>query len=415
MLTEKVSGFGYNGEYYDAATGMLNLRARQYEPAQARFSQRDSLKGWGTEPRSMNAYLYCLNDAINFFDASGAAMVAVNMTDGGGGRTSSTSASPSSLFQKAGQTVKTAVTKAANSAAEAAKAAQQSALTQAQISSILKESRNPANVLEKARANRAQAQATTPTVTGNSFLRSTKTFACMTQEEYDADLEVYGPQPSPITSQATPPSTPQPTPKPTPQPGSSPTTPVTRPEKASSNSSWKEIANTWFGAESRTTYQTDRTTLFDLLFGSTTVAEMLNFISPLTFEYGTGERIISSSSENSVKAITFFSEHRVDDIVQSSIGIDVNTVEVSAEYTIGLSHSSSSVIGHFNVTDISVGLVADLTKLHVGAEVVVSTDTVDGVQHYSYYNVSVNGMIAYLLFVAFQTGTVPEFENAYAH
>ena len=56
-----------------------------------------------------------------------------------------------------------------------------------------------------------------------------------------------------------------------------------------------------------------------------------------------------------------------------------------------------------------------MTKLHVGAEVVVSTDTVDGVQHYSYYNVSVNGMIAYLLFVAFQTGTVPEFENAYAH
>ena len=29
ILTEKVSGFGYNGEYYDAATGMLNLRARQ--------------------------------------------------------------------------------------------------------------------------------------------------------------------------------------------------------------------------------------------------------------------------------------------------------------------------------------------------------------------------------------------------
>ena len=80
LLTEKVSGFGYNGECYDAATGMLNLRARQYEPAQGRFSQRDSLKGWATSPRSLNAYLYCQNDAINFFDASGAAMVAVNMT-----------------------------------------------------------------------------------------------------------------------------------------------------------------------------------------------------------------------------------------------------------------------------------------------------------------------------------------------
>ena len=115
MLTEKTSGYGYNGEYYDAATGMLNLRARQYEPAQGRFSQRDSLKGWATSPRSLNAYLYCQNDAINFFDASGAAMVAVNMTDGGGGRKSDTS--PSSFFRKVGQTIKTAVTQAASSAA----------------------------------------------------------------------------------------------------------------------------------------------------------------------------------------------------------------------------------------------------------------------------------------------------------
>ena len=74
LLTEKVSGFGYNGEYYDAAMGMLNLRARQYEPAQARFSQRDSLKGWSMNPRSLNAYLYCQNDAINFFDANGAVL-----------------------------------------------------------------------------------------------------------------------------------------------------------------------------------------------------------------------------------------------------------------------------------------------------------------------------------------------------
>ena len=34
----KVSGFTYNTEAYDAATGMLNLRARQYEPALGRFS-----------------------------------------------------------------------------------------------------------------------------------------------------------------------------------------------------------------------------------------------------------------------------------------------------------------------------------------------------------------------------------------
>ena len=37
----KVSGFTYNAEAYDAATGMLNLRARLYEPALGRFSQKD--------------------------------------------------------------------------------------------------------------------------------------------------------------------------------------------------------------------------------------------------------------------------------------------------------------------------------------------------------------------------------------
>ncbi len=177
MLTEKVSGFGYNGEYYDAATGMLNLRARQYEPAQARFSQRDSEKGNAANARSLNAYLYCQNDAINYFDASGAAMVAVNMTDGGGGRKSNSSSS--NLLQKAGQTIKSVVSAAA-SAAAVAKAANDQAL----VNSILKESRDPVAQLQRVRENRAQAQATTPTVTGRSFLRSTPLTACMTQEEY---------------------------------------------------------------------------------------------------------------------------------------------------------------------------------------------------------------------------------------
>ncbi len=194
LLTGKVSGYGYNGEYYDAATGMLNLRARQYEPAQGRFSQRDGLKGWATSPRSLNAYLYCQNDAINYFDASGATMVAVNMTDGGGGRKSNSSSS--NLLQKAGQTIKSVVSAAA-SAAAVAKAANDQAL----VNSILKESRDPVAQLQRVRENRAQAQATTPTVVGHSFLRSVKKFACMTQEEYDAGSEVYGPQISNSTPQ----------------------------------------------------------------------------------------------------------------------------------------------------------------------------------------------------------------------
>ncbi len=71
LLTEKTSGYGYNGEYYDAATGMLNLRARQYEPAQARFCQYDPLRGSVFAPQSLNRYLYCWNDPVDIIDPSG--------------------------------------------------------------------------------------------------------------------------------------------------------------------------------------------------------------------------------------------------------------------------------------------------------------------------------------------------------
>ncbi len=191
LLTEKVSGYGFNGEYYDAATSMLNLRARQYEPAQGRFSQRDSLKGWVTSPRSLNAYLYCQNDAINFFDASGAAMVAVNMT--------------------VKQVTAAAVAKEANT----------HALTQAQVSSILKERNNPASVLQQARANRTKALENTPAVNRSNNI------ACMSQEEHDSFwtrlFNVLFP------SSCAPKNTPEPTPSPTPNPTPTPLA-VTVPE-----------------------------------------------------------------------------------------------------------------------------------------------------------------------------------------
>ena len=212
FLTAKVSGYGYNGEYYDAATGMLNLRARQYEPAQGRFSQRDSLKGWATSPRSLNAYLYCQNDAINFFDASGAAMVAVNMTDGGG-------RSAAMRVSNVAATVATAVKQV--TAAAVAKEANTHALTQAQVSSILKERNNPASVLQQARANRTKALENTPAVNRSNNI------ACMSQEEHDSFwtrlFNVLFP------SSCAPKNTPEPTPSPTPNPTPTPLA-VTVPE-----------------------------------------------------------------------------------------------------------------------------------------------------------------------------------------
>ena len=71
QIGEQVSGFGYNGEYYNAATGMVYLRARFYEPAMNRFSQKDIVRGSITAPNSLNRYTYVQNDPINFIDPSG--------------------------------------------------------------------------------------------------------------------------------------------------------------------------------------------------------------------------------------------------------------------------------------------------------------------------------------------------------
>ena len=75
QLGDKVSGYGYNGEYYDAATGMVNLRARQYEPAMMRFMQKDTYTGNMYEPWTQNLYAYCANDPVNYVDPSGHSFV----------------------------------------------------------------------------------------------------------------------------------------------------------------------------------------------------------------------------------------------------------------------------------------------------------------------------------------------------
>ena len=71
LLTENVSGFGYNGEYYNAASGLIYLRARFYAPEMNRFSQKDILRGSILQPGSLNRYAYCINDPVNFVDPSG--------------------------------------------------------------------------------------------------------------------------------------------------------------------------------------------------------------------------------------------------------------------------------------------------------------------------------------------------------
>jgi RHS repeat-associated protein len=71
QLGQKTTGFGFNGEWYDAAAGMQNLRARQYEPAMMRFTQQDVVRSNKAWPLSLNRYLYVRNDPLNMIDPSG--------------------------------------------------------------------------------------------------------------------------------------------------------------------------------------------------------------------------------------------------------------------------------------------------------------------------------------------------------
>ena len=70
MGAQKVSGFAYNAEAYDAATGMINLRARQYEPTIGRFEQKDAQNGEVHQSLSLNRYVYVVNNPLNYDDAS---------------------------------------------------------------------------------------------------------------------------------------------------------------------------------------------------------------------------------------------------------------------------------------------------------------------------------------------------------
>ena len=62
---------GYNGEDCHTASGMVYLRARYYEPAMMRFSQKDSAPAEQYGPLSLNRYLYVEDDPVNYHDPDG--------------------------------------------------------------------------------------------------------------------------------------------------------------------------------------------------------------------------------------------------------------------------------------------------------------------------------------------------------
>ncbi len=63
--------FGYTGAPVDPSSGLVDLRARLYDPPSGRFLTRDGFPGYADLPLSLNRYSYVLNDPATLTDPSG--------------------------------------------------------------------------------------------------------------------------------------------------------------------------------------------------------------------------------------------------------------------------------------------------------------------------------------------------------
>jgi RHS repeat-associated protein len=70
------SSFQFNGQEFDAASGLYHLRARDYDSLTGRFTGRDPFAGYLSDPVTLHPYLYAQNDPINKSDPSGAVTLA---------------------------------------------------------------------------------------------------------------------------------------------------------------------------------------------------------------------------------------------------------------------------------------------------------------------------------------------------
>ena len=81
--------YGFAGEWWDPAAGLLYLRARWYAPGTGRFLTTDPFPGFAPLPQTLHPYAYSTNNPINLTDPEGALpplmLVAVGAVLGGVG------------------------------------------------------------------------------------------------------------------------------------------------------------------------------------------------------------------------------------------------------------------------------------------------------------------------------------------
>ena len=70
LSTSLPEGFGYAGEWADAS-GLVNLRARAYDPSLGAFTTRDAFPGLVLAPLTGNRHAYALGNPLRYQDPSG--------------------------------------------------------------------------------------------------------------------------------------------------------------------------------------------------------------------------------------------------------------------------------------------------------------------------------------------------------
>jgi RHS repeat-associated protein len=63
--------FRFQGSWFETASGLYNMRAREYDPQLGRFTSRDPRDGVSRRPETLNPYIYAANNAYVFTDPSG--------------------------------------------------------------------------------------------------------------------------------------------------------------------------------------------------------------------------------------------------------------------------------------------------------------------------------------------------------
>ncbi|MEA5052070.1 MAG: RHS repeat-associated core domain-containing protein, partial [Propionicimonas sp.] len=62
----------YRAYYYDTHSALYYLPARYYDPASARFLSPDPAPASAGDPRTLDRYMYCTGDPVNYYDPTGA-------------------------------------------------------------------------------------------------------------------------------------------------------------------------------------------------------------------------------------------------------------------------------------------------------------------------------------------------------